>query len=89
MHKVCGLVAAISLLASPLAWAGPLHAGNAAGVRQARLVTYTGAWLVGGGLGALSLALIAVAVSDGDGAQSQAAGTTTTTTTTTTTATTS
>jgi hypothetical protein len=82
MHKFCGSVAAIALLSSSLAWAGPLPAGKPAGVHQAQLST--GSMITLAGLGALSLTIIAVAAS-GDDTPGQSQGGTTTTSSTSTT----
>jgi hypothetical protein len=81
MHKFCGLVAAIALFSSPLAWAGSLPAGKPAGVHKAQMSTSS--WVVAGGLGALALTVIAVAASGDDTAQQQQQTSTTSSTATT------
>jgi urocanate hydratase len=78
MRKFCGLVAAIGLIVSPLAWAKPLSAGKPANIRQAQMTT--GSWVVIGSLGAIALTVIAVAAS-GDDNNGQAQSSTTTSST--------
>jgi hypothetical protein len=80
MQKLFGFVVAAGLVASPLAWAGPLPAGKPAGVRQSQMSTSS--WVVAGGLGALALTVIAVAASGDDSTPAQAATTTSSTATT-------
>jgi hypothetical protein len=63
MRKLCGIVIAIGMVASPLAWAEPLSPGKPAGVRAAQEMTGK-EWAVFGGIAALGIG-IAIATSGG------------------------
>lgn len=62
MRKLWGIVIAIGMVASPLAWAEPLSPGKPAGVRAAEMTGKE--WFVLGGIAALGIG-IAIATSGG------------------------
>jgi hypothetical protein len=63
MRRLCGIVIATGMIASPVAWAEPLSAGKPAGVHAAQEMTGK-EWAVFGGIAALGIG-IAIATSGG------------------------